>query len=480
MHKYLMIVLCLGLIVGFGQAQDGEGVGTIQLSQFAISAEASSEYTNDGWSAMQATGEPDVEMCADNPNAWASLSYTSEEEILTLMYETPVQPAQVNIFQSYTPGGIVRVALLAAEDGTEIPLRNSADPGTPCMGIFSIDVPNGLPEVNGVVIYLDQSELGDWNEIDAVELVGSTTGEPADTEPSSIEIDAFPQYTVANAAPRPDNDAAPDREDSSTAAMPDFGGEWGAVVDCGGGQLIENGVGFTIVQQRSGSRYRVTAVGIGDFDPVLAVTDDYGGVICNDDASDASVYSANLPTTGQVTSSGRSSQVIFDNNSTNAFENVNIVVGGYQGQGGEFIVIVEGMIASSADGIGDPFSLYVSPALLMSGVDPTAYMIAVTQRFDPTILLIDGNYNTIEGDDKQPIGCDDAGTGSCWGESRSLNGAYVSRSNNRQLPGGTLDSMMTIPLDGTWGGYYNFAMTSFGGTYGDYIAAFHLGTAQQP
>jgi hypothetical protein len=85
-----------------------------------------------------------------------------------------VIPRQVNVYQVYNPGSIVNIAVVDAETGDRIDLPNSIDaPGnTPCPGVFTVDISDINRPVSGVVIYLDQSVLGTWNEIDAVELVG--------------------------------------------------------------------------------------------------------------------------------------------------------------------------------------------------------------------------------------------------------------------------------------------------------------------
>src|SRR5690606_2623909 len=108
----------------------------------------------------------------------------------------------------------------------------------------------------------------------------------------------------------------------------DYDVDWGRDVACRGGGDIEAGVELTIVQQRTGNQYRVTVVGIDGFDPVLAVTlsGEYNDALCSDDDSEAATYSADLPTTGDVSSQSNSSQVIFNLNSANAFENVSIIV----------------------------------------------------------------------------------------------------------------------------------------------------------
>ncbi len=65
--------------VSFATAQPGE------ISQFAIGASASSEYSASSWSAMQAAGAPNTAQCGDNNTAWAS-SASSGTDWLRLTY----------------------------------------------------------------------------------------------------------------------------------------------------------------------------------------------------------------------------------------------------------------------------------------------------------------------------------------------------------------------------------------------------------
>jgi hypothetical protein len=470
----LLLSLCFSLLgVVFAQDED-----MMQIVQWARRAEASSQYTDDSWSADQATGRPDVSECGDNVNAWASEGVT-DEEWLQLTFRETVIPTQVNIYQSYNPGAIVQIAIIPANGDDPIPIRNSSDISNGCPTVFSVNLPSGLPESNGIIIYLDQGIIGDWNEIDAVELVGLVEGDPSDSEESSIESGDYPAYSIfSNSGGSSSNNSNQNNSPGSSRGSYDM--DWGQNVSCDDGNSIENGVEMTIVQQRTGNQYRVTAIGIGGFDPILAValSGSYSNALCNDDDADAADYSADLPSTGSVPSSGTSSQVIFNLNSSNAFEDVSVVVGGFGGSTGEFLLVVEGMFAGEADGIGDPFSLYLSPALYESGVIPTAYMIAVTNSFDPLILLIDGEYNVMDDTDGNPMGCDDAGNPDlCWGDSRSMARSYISRSNNRLLGGGNFDAMLSISIAEDWVGfYYNYAMAG-NQTYGDYVAAFHLGIA---
>ena len=145
--------------------------GTIQ--QWASSAVATTEYTSTNWNAMQATGEPNSPQCADQSTAWASSSSTGVDA-LTVRFDEAVIPTQVDIYQSYNPGSIIRVDLLTAS-GETIMLPDSADPvgNTECPGVFTLNITDIKDPVNGVVIHLDQTIGGNWNEIDAVSLEGA-------------------------------------------------------------------------------------------------------------------------------------------------------------------------------------------------------------------------------------------------------------------------------------------------------------------
>ena len=149
----------------------GRPGATAGVRQWASRAEATSEYGSSGWSAMQATGAPNVEDCGDNQSAWASQSQDSKET-LTLYYDTPVTPGQVNVHQTYNPGAITGIELVPAGGGAPRRVPNSADRDKACPHVFELKVPPGFPPVDGVIIRLDQSRTGNWSEIDAVELVG--------------------------------------------------------------------------------------------------------------------------------------------------------------------------------------------------------------------------------------------------------------------------------------------------------------------
>jgi len=158
------------------------------LRQWAVSAEASSEYGSDNWSAAQATGAPNAQ-CGDDVLAWASAS-TSGKEWLELEYATPVIPSQIIIHQTYNPSQIVQVDVISTNGASYPAWQGKAEQLDFCPDVMTLNL--NLPEpvaVNRVRLTIDYDalQLG-WNEIDAVELVGYTIqSSPVAAEPAAAQ-----------------------------------------------------------------------------------------------------------------------------------------------------------------------------------------------------------------------------------------------------------------------------------------------------
>lgn len=142
-----------------------------ELRQWANGAIASSEYEPDSWSAKQATGAPDTLTCGDLQTAWAS-GAAGEVASLTLAYAVPVVPSRIEIHQSYSPGSITKVEVVD-EMGT-VTIVYEAQPTAidQCPYVQVIPVTGVTAKAMTVIITVDQSVISDWNEIDAVELIG--------------------------------------------------------------------------------------------------------------------------------------------------------------------------------------------------------------------------------------------------------------------------------------------------------------------
>jgi hypothetical protein len=252
----------------------------------------------------------------------------------------------------------------------------------------------------------------------------------------------------------------------------------GLSVTCDSGVTFDNGVEIIVNQMRAGFTYTATAIGLNGFDPVLAVLDAQGRGLCNDDDANAAAYSADLPSTGRVPPSQFASQINFSQTSGQNMADVSLVVGGLGNTSGEFLLILEGMGVTNADGAGDPFSIRLTPGVIASGVPVTVYMISVTNQLDSYMFLADENLNVIRDDAGNDVRCDDGGNASlCWGTSQDLTGRFVSRVTGQQLGGFGYDSMLALPTEGaTPDLFYNLVMTSFNHeTFGDYLVAFHIG-----
>lgn len=141
----------------------------VALSQWAVSATASSEFGFPDWSANRATGAPEINACADDSRAWAS-TRGSGLEWLELHYEQPVYATEVRVYQTFGRGAVARI-LLVDEGGTGHLAWEGTDAG-PCPGILAVSFPRTAFRVFGVRIDLDESRTGFWNQVDAVALIG--------------------------------------------------------------------------------------------------------------------------------------------------------------------------------------------------------------------------------------------------------------------------------------------------------------------
>ena len=169
-----------GVAPQFEQTRDGprawEGArrsGTFlpRVDQWAFAATAGSERSSLDWSAEQATGEPDAPGCGDHVTAWASAA-ADGVEWLEVRFRQPVVPRRVNIHETHSPGFIARVEVLD-EAGQYHPVwEGEPTPVGACPRLFSFLVTEVDAPVVGVRIHLDQRDGGNWNQIDAVELIG--------------------------------------------------------------------------------------------------------------------------------------------------------------------------------------------------------------------------------------------------------------------------------------------------------------------
>jgi hypothetical protein len=144
-------------------------------TQWAVSAEASSEFSVPEWAADKATGPPDSPGCGDYQFAWASAASDSIDT-LVLDYATPVYPLELVIYESFNPDQVVKVEVFDPDVGGYFTVlqKNPLAVDRPCPYELVVFIEGIDFLTSRIRITVDQSQLGlGWNQIDAVELVGS-------------------------------------------------------------------------------------------------------------------------------------------------------------------------------------------------------------------------------------------------------------------------------------------------------------------
>ncbi|MES2706965.1 MAG: hypothetical protein V4726_10225 [Verrucomicrobiota bacterium] len=123
------------------------------------------------WSPGQAAGPPDTSDAGDHPTAWAPMAQDGGLEWLQLKYPKAVELSEVTVHESYNAGALTRI-LAILPDGKEEVLWSGA--ATADTGIIErvVKVPPGIRS-DQIRVELDTARVPGWNEIDAVEILGS-------------------------------------------------------------------------------------------------------------------------------------------------------------------------------------------------------------------------------------------------------------------------------------------------------------------
>lgn len=168
--------------------QSDTDLGLIEFGQWASSAGASSEYSPTDYSAMQATGAPEIPggQCLDRATMWSPLEPTDDPEWLELGYATPVPATGATVYEAWQSGIVYRVELRDAQ-GSVRSIWSGADP-TACGGLFSPSWPATPYRVSAVRVH---TQAPDWEGVDAVRLMGlreeavpDGVGDPCDNCPA--------------------------------------------------------------------------------------------------------------------------------------------------------------------------------------------------------------------------------------------------------------------------------------------------------
>lgn len=213
----------------------------------------------------------------------------------------------------------------------------------------------------------------------------------------------------------------------------------GIEIDCGDDVIIRNGIDIQFPNIDAGASYTITAVGIDQYDAIIAVFNQQQNGGCNDDSVNASGYTIDFPTTGYVSENETNAQMVFQNNNF-----MRVVAGEYDDAGGEFALIVEGL---TYDGNPDLINVTITEDMIQSGLPVTAYMIEQTEGLNLSLALVDDNGVPLRDNVSEPIECDNAGDDDlCWGAHNSLIESYVDISGTVEMSPTEISPMLSVPL----------------------------------
>jgi hypothetical protein len=144
-------------------------------AQWAIQATASSTYGDAQgtapYSANQATGAPNVDRYADDGAAWAPKTADGGIEWLDLKYPKPVHATEVRVRESCGSGAVIKVEVYDEQGGARAVWQGN-DP-TSELNYLMVKFPRTTFKTDRVKVTLATNVVPGWNEIDAVQLVGT-------------------------------------------------------------------------------------------------------------------------------------------------------------------------------------------------------------------------------------------------------------------------------------------------------------------
>ena len=143
--------------------------------EWAIQATASSTYGDAqgtaSFSANQATGVPNVDSYGDNGGAWTPKTPDGGIEWLDLKYPKPVYATEVRVRESCGSGAVVKVEVFDEKGGAHSVWQGN-DP-TKELNYLIVKFPKTAFKADRVKVTLATNVVPGWNEIDAVQLVGT-------------------------------------------------------------------------------------------------------------------------------------------------------------------------------------------------------------------------------------------------------------------------------------------------------------------
>ena len=202
------IFLSIGLLLGSADAQEileQWVLGVVGVSSSSESAGGPEQVYGPANSTCEITGG-----YTWDGDAWRPGTEDGGPEWIEMSYASPVYPFSIEVHESLNPGAVTNI-FVRNPDGALHEVWSGEDPTRDCPGILKIDFPSLSFSTNTIRLELDTSLIPGWNQIDAVKLIGFSTGEIETffipVEEQALELSsAFQSYTFGDY----DHDGYPD------------------------------------------------------------------------------------------------------------------------------------------------------------------------------------------------------------------------------------------------------------------------------
>ncbi len=124
------------------------------------------------WSVVQLTGEPDLPIAGDLGTAWASKSPDMGDVTIVVTYAIAVTPAQLRLHETHNPGALARIDAQLPSGAWERLWEGKAGAGTAPLW-FEPLLDRVSVTTRTLRLTMDTNRVVGWNEIDAVQLIGT-------------------------------------------------------------------------------------------------------------------------------------------------------------------------------------------------------------------------------------------------------------------------------------------------------------------
>ncbi len=149
----------------------------------------STQYNATTWAAAQVLGAPDRPTYGDIAGAWAPTPQNGSLEFISVGFDTAVYASGATIREVYGNGFVYQVDVIDMQGGLHTVWSgvDGSAPGTPVDFALTWNTTSYL--VKGLKVYTDTNHnMSAWEEIDSIQLAGSSTPDANVPEPATVGL----------------------------------------------------------------------------------------------------------------------------------------------------------------------------------------------------------------------------------------------------------------------------------------------------